>query len=339
MSDLKISVIIPEYNGGNKIRKCLENLDKQTFEQFEVIIIDDCSPDSSVSIISEVIENLEHKDRFKLVESEVNGRAGKARNTGVALAQGEYIVFVDQDDYPDTLMLEQLYSCSEDSAIDCVVCDVVDKEGIIYHRPQYDSMVPYSHDLQSKFVTSCGYVFAILIRKKLIIDNHLSFPENRLFEDVLYNCGLFSCANSIRKIDKALYIRESDNDSQTASLSIKKMSDRVEATKWYLNNYSNNPNIMLFTDEITIIAFYYIYISVIWWMLRDKKLFSRSLYETSMAWAKSKRADWKCIRIDAEKRGFPLTRILMVRIVYYCPFLFPLFQNAINIIKKVKERI
>ena len=103
--DVKISIVLPVYNVANYLRKCLDSLVNQTFEDFEVICVNDGSTDLSLGIL----EGYSLTDsRFKIITQENQGLSG-ARNTGIQHVQGDYILFVDSDDWLEETALEQLY--------------------------------------------------------------------------------------------------------------------------------------------------------------------------------------------------------------------------------------
>ena len=334
-SDILVSVIIPEYCGKGRIDKCIEELDQQTFNSFEVVIVDDCSPDDSSAYIEEFIKKVSNPTRFRLIRSAENLRAGGARNLGIKNANGQFIVYVDQDDYPDREMIERLYAATESSCYDCVVCDVSDKQGI-HHRPSITTNQS-QEEIKKVFSDSCGYVFAILINKKVVEENHLLFPERLLYEDSLYNCGLFLCTKNISKIEKTLYYRNGDESSQTATLSIKKLEDRVSATLWYLTNFASNENIRKHEESIVTVAFYYIYISCIWWMLCDKKLFSKELFDVCLSWARRQDVDWERIWNNVKKRGFSRLKVSVLKLIYDDPRRFGLFAPIMRVLFSLKR--
>ena len=308
-----VSVIIPEYNGRNKIDTCLKKLDTQTFTHYEVIIVDDYSSDDSVLLINEKIKRLTHPERFRLICLSENGRAGGARNRGICEAHGSYILFMDQDDHAEPTLLAELYSKSDDAKVDCILCDIVDKNNKVYQRPSISIGTVYDKKLKKEFI-NCGYVLGMLIKKQIILDNNLFFPEKRMYEDSLFNCGLFACVQSVSKVDRALYIREVDAQSQTAFLNQKKLEDRIQATRWYLKSFKENPKIKDLAEEINIIAAYYIYASCTWWMLCDKTLYSSQMMNTCLHWAKSHPFDWNKLKMDAVQRGFGKRKISILKI-------------------------
>ena len=102
----KISVIIPVYNVEKYLSRCLDSVCSQTFNDIEIICINDCSPDNSAEILQEYAE----KDkRIRIINKEKNGGLSAARNSGFAVATGEYIYFLDSDDWIELDFLEKMY--------------------------------------------------------------------------------------------------------------------------------------------------------------------------------------------------------------------------------------
>lgn len=106
----KISIIIPVYNSEKYIRRCLNSILNQTFQDFEIILIDDNSKDNSLKIICEIEKT--YKDKIKILKNDKNIGAGASRNKGLKIASGEYITFIDSDDYIEKNTLKRMYeSC------------------------------------------------------------------------------------------------------------------------------------------------------------------------------------------------------------------------------------
>lgn len=101
----RFTIIMPVYNVENEISQCLQSIQNQTFKDFEVICVDDCGSDNSIKIIEEIASN---DNRFKIIKHSHNQGVSAARNTALAAAQGEYLVFVDPDDWIELNQLEVL---------------------------------------------------------------------------------------------------------------------------------------------------------------------------------------------------------------------------------------
>ena len=116
---MKVSVILPVYNAATTITRMLDSLRDQTLVDFEVLMIDDGSTDNSGAILDEYAQK---DNRFRVVHKKNEG-VSAARQTGVELAQGKYVIHADSDDWVDQTMLEELYAKAENDDADVVICD------------------------------------------------------------------------------------------------------------------------------------------------------------------------------------------------------------------------
>ncbi len=116
---MKVSVIVPIYNVEKYLRKSLDSLANQTINDYEVILVNDGSTDNSQSIIDEYVEKYSVFKGFK----KENGGMSSARNFGLKYAKGEYIAFVDSDDFVELNFLEKLYDKAKKDKSDVVICD------------------------------------------------------------------------------------------------------------------------------------------------------------------------------------------------------------------------
>lgn len=126
---IKISIIIPAYNVGRYIDRCVKSIVGQTLGDLEIIIVDDCSPDCTPQVCDEWAKS---DSRIKVIHKEKNEGLGFARNTGLDVASGEYVAFVDSDDYVDISMYEVLYNKAITTDSDIVYCGV--KQEVIRDR-------------------------------------------------------------------------------------------------------------------------------------------------------------------------------------------------------------
>ena len=117
----KISVIIPCYNAEKYIKKCFEGLEKQTFREFDVIVVDDFSTDNSLNILYEIKQN--SKLKIKVIKMKQNVGPGEARNVGIKASDSEYLAFCDSDDYYEENFLYCLYNKAVEQNADVVMCN------------------------------------------------------------------------------------------------------------------------------------------------------------------------------------------------------------------------
>lgn len=214
----KVSVIVPVYNVENYLEKCLNSLLTQTFEEFEVICIDDGSTDHS----GRILQSFSKKDnRIRLI-SQSNQGISVARNVGIEEARGDYLYFVDSDDYLEKNTLEILYSQSVIDKLDILYFnselefeDDIIKNKFQLYRERFDRKQSYPYILNGKEMFSLMYQnndFRInlpfqFIRREFITDNHLYFLVDLSCEDVLFSFVAMLKANRVSHIDKALYHR------------------------------------------------------------------------------------------------------------------------------------
>ena len=116
---IKVSIIVPVYNSETFIDRCLKSLQEQTLKDIEIICIDDCSTDNSVEIIRNQYVNKDN--RFSIYENKESKFAGGSRNFGISIAKGEYIAFIDSDDYVDLDFYERLYNNAKMHNADIVI--------------------------------------------------------------------------------------------------------------------------------------------------------------------------------------------------------------------------
>jgi glycosyltransferase involved in cell wall biosynthesis len=122
----KVSVIVPVYNAGLFIERCVRSLFEQTLEDIEYIFVDDCSPDNSMDILLNVMEEYPHrKPNVTIMRHEVNTGQSGARKTGMHVAKGEYIIHCDADDWVDVDMYERMYRLAVEKDVEAVCCDIV----------------------------------------------------------------------------------------------------------------------------------------------------------------------------------------------------------------------
>lgn len=322
--EITISVIIPLYNGAKSIIKCIDSLEAQTIQySYEVLIVDDASTDKSADIVENYINHLKHKDIFKIIRCGQNGRAGTARNIGIEKSNAEYIVFIDQDDYPNKNFLEELYKLTEDGKFDCVSCDILDRNGREYHRYKLGRVEHMTLCKKKELLSDFGYIFAILIKRSVLIRNGLKFAEKVMFEDILFNYGLASCIESYNGTDKILYYRTMDENSQTAYINKMKINERISAVKKYREIFESNKNISELKDEISSEEFFYLYLSNVRWMLLNPALFDQELFEICLKEGRMCNPKWDTVSSD---KRFQKSMLIALKILYDYPITVKFFR-------------
>lgn len=198
----KLSVIVPIYNVEKYLRKCLDSLVNQTLDDIEIILIDDGSKDSSPSICDEYAKKYENI----IVKHIENGGVANARNVGLSCANGEYIAFLDSDDYIELNMYELMYKKAISEKFDIVGCNV----DIVY--PTYNNEISSGifecnneEELKKKILINSYAVIWNKIYKKSLIQN-IKFKDKCNFcEDVDFLYRVLPLANSFANVDLPLH--------------------------------------------------------------------------------------------------------------------------------------
>lgn len=210
----KISVIIPVYNCKDYLIQCFESIQNQTFKDIEIIFIDDESTDGSLELLYK-FQSLDN--RVVIIKNKHSG-PGASRNEGIKIARGQYLFFVDSDDWLDQTCLEKLYKKSILSNSDICLFGLkkFDEKNQEYISDTYYDLSCYKRYIDiNKYIYSfkdiknCIFrrfsAFLKLYSKKFILNNNLSFPENTLGEDVIVHIKSLLLANKISFIDECLY--------------------------------------------------------------------------------------------------------------------------------------
>ena len=195
-----LSIVIPVYNSAKYLPKCLDSIWSQVLpeDDYEVLCVDDCSTDNSLEVLQ---KESELHPQLRILRNPVNLRAGGARNYGVREARGEYIQFIDSDDYFHPNSLHLAYEYQKEHCLDILVCD---SSREIAEKPS-DTMV---HNFPSRQVLS-GRLFMManslpfapwkyFFRKSLMVDNKVWFEENVNCEDVDWTHKLAFYAKSMQ---------------------------------------------------------------------------------------------------------------------------------------------
>jgi glycosyltransferase involved in cell wall biosynthesis len=195
---MKVSVIVPVYNTEKYLQDCLDSLVNQTFKELEIIIVNDGSPDNSEKIIKKYV------DRYPFIKAykKKNGGLSSARNYGIEKAQGEYIVFIDSDDYVENNMIEQLYNSMIKNHSDIVVCEF----NYVFNdttKVRSYSNLDYTIDTVKKYLLTPPMACIRMYKKKLF--TNIKFKEGIYYEDLEMNPKLVMYTNRISFVNEGLY--------------------------------------------------------------------------------------------------------------------------------------
>lgn len=191
---MKLSIIVPVYNVLPYIRQCLDSLLNQTISDYELILIDDGSTDGTAGVLAEYAARYPEKIRVKRVE---NGGQGRARNIAIDMARGDYLGFIDSDDWIEPTMYEKLWRRAEDTGADVVVCDWLYK---------YDDGREKTEParVQDHWLAAAGSACNKIFRRELVGD--IRFPVGLWYEDFYFSAMLLLKAQGIEYVAEPLYI-------------------------------------------------------------------------------------------------------------------------------------
>ena len=201
---IKISIIIPMYNVENYVKKCLDSITNQTLNEFEVICVDDGSTDNSFDVVLDYVKN----DNRVILISQVNSGSGVARNKALEIAKGEYIAFMDADDwYPDEYVLEKLYSKAiENNALICggSMKAYKDDGELQVTSPSYYSFEEEGFIYYKDYQLEYGYT-RYIYKRDFLKNNGIVFPQYIRFQDPVFFTKAMISAGKFFAITETTY--------------------------------------------------------------------------------------------------------------------------------------
>ncbi len=228
---MKVSVIIPLFNAEKYFAVCLESLAIQTMTDFEVIVVDDCSTDSSLAIAESYLERF--GGRLKIITLPQNtGNPAIPRNVGLDFARGEYVYFVDADDFLMATALETLCNVADKYRADVVYMETgficggkpipQDMKEIAWGSSEFISSVPTfeSDDISERIDKIFRQAVAMSIwtkflRRDFLICNNIKFPNMTTAEDVVWTFKILCAAKRILRVQTSLYVYRTNDESLT----------------------------------------------------------------------------------------------------------------------------
>ena len=220
----RVSVIIPVYNVEKYLRECLDSIINQTLREIEIICVDDGSTDDSLKILQEYAA----KDNRITVITQENQYAGVARNAGLAVARGEYLSFLDSDDFFEPNMLAEMYAKSAKLGLDICVCDADMYNDITktyqIQRFLYPDIIPQNkavfnkNDLHTRLYDfTNAAAWTKLYSREFVIKNNLYFQGLHTCNDIGMEFSALSLANKISIIDKVFVHYRYQSNTQVSS--------------------------------------------------------------------------------------------------------------------------
>ena len=211
-----VSVIMPLYNVEKYIAQCLDSVVNQTYKNLEILCINDCTPDNS----AEIVKQYASKDnRIKIIEHQCNKGASEARNTGIAAASGEYIYFIDSDDWIDLDYIEKMVNIAQNTDADIVVnknilTEFSDKKSQFYKHPLEQDIETNSYINGHEQIHKIFWVnWNKLYKTSFMKNNNFKFPVGAFHEDLFIQYVTFAKAQKIFYTEGSTYHYRDREDS------------------------------------------------------------------------------------------------------------------------------
>ena len=234
---IKLSIIVPVYNVEQYIEKCIESLINQTLKEIEIIFVNDGTPDNSVNII----KKYQKKDnRIKLINKE-NGGQASARNLGLVHAKGEYIAFLDSDDYVNEEMYEKMYNKAKKNSLDIVICNY-----FLTYKDRIEEVKNNITSKKEKIILPNEYILLTpspwnkIIKKSYLEQLNFKFPEGIIYEDYASIPTLVLNKPKVLYINECLHYYVQSETSTMRNLEYKKKyEDIFQATEYLYESLIN----------------------------------------------------------------------------------------------------
>lgn len=241
---IKVSIIVPVYGVEKYLNECVDSLLAQSLEETEIILVNDCSPDNSLSIMWEYEKR--YPDKIRVIDSPENLKQGGARNLGIKIARGEFIGFVDSDDVVDSQMFAKLYGACIDNNADAAYSEYYSfKDGDDNNKSAKDSDDLTAHKYEASLVSKYNCrdltvgdkqdlmcvlqtpVWSGIYKREIITENNLFFPEHLIYEDNSWVTLGKIYLNKIVFVQEALYYYRERKGSAVHSFNNKGLFDRI----------------------------------------------------------------------------------------------------------------
>ena len=258
MNKCKLSIIVPVYGVEKYIDKCLNSLVKQSLKEIEVIVVNDGTKDNSQKIVDKYVKKYPDKIKSYITE---NGGQGSARNYGLKKASGEYIGYVDSDDFVEKDMYKKLYNKAKENNYDIVVCGNYNVSED-YQNKNIDAFINnYNTDLENIFFGKMA-VWNKIYKRDILIKNKLEFKEKVWYEDLAFTLKAIMNSNTFAFIDEPLYDYLIREGSTMNNSNVQRNLEILDAFNDILSYIQHNKKEEYFS-KIEFLAIDHIYISAI----------------------------------------------------------------------------
>ena len=251
---VKVSVIIPVYGVAKYIEKCVESLLAQTLEEMEFFMVDDHGPDNSIELAKKAIAGHPREQQFHFLTPEHNLGAAGARNFAFPHAQGEYVAFVDSDDYIEPDMYEKLYTQAQENQCEWCYSQMVKEYPDGRQQLLAQPAVPEGEltpDIRRQMLIHfVAYFTTSIYRRDFLIKHRIYFPEYRFSEDSYFVWKVVMHAQRFSFIEHAFYHYIMQQNSVTNLYNENKHRQKVEVFSLLLNNLKSEQLYAAYKPEL-----------------------------------------------------------------------------------------
>ena len=250
----KVSILVPIYKVSKYIERCAVSLFEQTFEDIEYIFVNDCTPDNSIEVLSNVIKRYPNRQpQIRIINHEKNRGLASARNTGIDNANGDFVLHIDSDDYIEPNMTELLYNKAIEENADIVVCDFI----MEWHNT--NRVVEQTWDKNPKiFINKILSVHAVpsvwnkLFKMRLYSENNITAIEGiNLGEDLLITPKLLYYSKNVSKVEVPLcHYFQTNSNSYTKNYTEKNINNVVYVLQELTSFFKSKEDFFLFEQSL-----------------------------------------------------------------------------------------
>lgn len=237
----KISVIIPVYNTEKFLKQCLGSVINQTYKNLEILIIDDGSPDKSDAVYKQFALQ---DNRIKIIKQK-NAGISAARNTGLKFASGQWVHFIDSDDYLDIDYYEKMMNVVYDVNPDIIAGGVISQNSELYNIQYKTTCVLFTKTekfLVTNALKNCT-VWRYVFKRDFLQKNNLKFAVGKIFEDILFIPNAILIANCVVTVPNANYHYVFNKDSLLNKKYTKNHQAQYDYAESYLNSFIKQHNL------------------------------------------------------------------------------------------------
>lgn len=251
----KVSVIVPVHNSEEYLHECLDSLVNQTLKEIEIILVNDCSGDSSLDILEEYRKK--YSEKILLINLEKNLGPGGARNRGIEEASGEYIGFVDSDNHVEPDMFDGMYKIAKSGDYDLVDCAYrnkhIFKDSLDIGEDVWGEL---NVEKRKRLIVDPGYIWSKIIKRSIFIDNDLRFRENAKYEDIDFIRILCLYLNKVYGSNMIYYFYEQNEKSITNSNDTKvQIESRITAIYSLIERFKELSMYETYQEELIFVIY------------------------------------------------------------------------------------